>query len=70
MEETFYPGNNGEISGSITQSWTEQALECYSINCDCSRCSLKNGQYSFKCQMPKVIDILISVAGRPQIQQT
>lgn len=69
MEETFYPGNNGEISGSITQSWTEQALECYSINCDCSRCSLKNGQYSFKCQMPKVIDILISVAGRPQIQQ-
>ena len=59
MEEVFYPQNNGEISGSITQSWTEQAL-------DCSKCSLKNGNYSFKCQMPKVIDILINVAGRPQ----
>ena len=65
MEEVFYPNTNGEISGSITQSWTEQALECYSIKCDCSKCSLKNGNYSFKCQMPRVIDILINVAGKP-----
>ena len=65
MEQVFYPQNNGEISESITQSWTEQALECYSIKCDCTKCSLKNGHYSFKCQMPKVIDILINVAGRP-----
>ena len=67
MEEVFYPQNNGEISGSITQTWTEQALECYSIKCDCKKCSLVNGSYSFKCQMPKVIDILIGVAGKPQI---
>ena len=67
VEDEFYPQNNGEISASITQSWTEQAIECYSINCDCSKCSLKNGNYSFKCQMPKVIDILIGVAGRPNI---
>ena len=65
MEEVLYPQNNGEISESITQSWTEQALECYAIKCDCTKCSLKNGHYSFKCQMPKVIDILINVAGRP-----
>ena len=64
--EVFYPQNNGEFSESITQSWTEQALECYSIKCDCSKCSLRNGGYSFKCQMPKVIDILINVAGKPQ----
>ncbi len=55
------------ISSSITQSWTEQALECYSIGCDCSKCSLRNGRYSFKCQMPKVIDILISIIGKPRI---
>ncbi len=66
MDKEFYPQNNGEISGSITQSWTEQALECYSIKCDCSKCSLKNGNYSFICQMPKVINILINVAGHPQ----
>lgn len=67
MEDMFYPQNNGDISSSITQSWTEQALECYSIKCDCAQCSLKNGHYSFKCQMPRVIDILINAIGRPQV---
>ena len=67
MEDMFYPQNNGDISSSITQSWTEQALECYSIKCDCSQCSLQNGHYSFKCQMPRVIDILINAIGRPQV---
>lgn len=63
----FYPKTNGEISNSITKSWTEQALECYSIGCDCSKCSLKNGNYSFVCQMPKVIDILIGAIGKPRM---
>ena len=65
-EKIFYPQNKGEISDSITQSWTEQALECYSINCDCSKCSLRNGKYSFICQMPKVLKILISSVGIPK----
>ena len=55
------------FSSSITQSWTEQALECYSIGCNCKKCSLNNGNYSFKCQMPKVIDILINIIGKPKI---
>jgi hypothetical protein len=38
MDEEFYPQNNGEISESITQNWTEQALECYQLGCDCSQC--------------------------------
>ena len=56
-----------DFSSSITKSWTEQALECYSIGCDCKKCSLKNGNYSFKCQMPKVIDTLINIIGKPQV---
>ncbi len=64
--ETVYPQTNGEISTSITQSWTEQALECYSISCDCKRCSLANGGYSFVCQMPKIIEILINITGKPR----
>ena len=67
VEDEYCPQNNGEISASITQSWTEQAIECYSIKCDCSKCSLKDGNYSFKCQMPKVIDILIGAVGRPNV---
>lgn len=61
----YLPGND-EMSDSITQNWTEQALECYSINCDCKRCSLRNGHYSFVCQMPKVIETLIQTVGEPE----
>ena len=61
----FYPQNNGEISESITQNWTEQALECYKLRCDCAQCSISKGQYSFACQMPKVIDLLINLTGKP-----
>ena len=67
MNEEYYPQTNGEISESITQNWTEQALECYHIKCDCKKCSLAKGNYSFVCQMPKVIDTLINLTGRPQM---
>ena len=62
----MYMTANEEMSVSITQNWTEQALECYSINCDCKKCSLRNGHYSFICQMPKVIDTLIQTVGLPE----
>lgn len=62
----MYMPTNEEMSVSITQNWTEQALECYSINCDCKKCSLRNGHYSFICQMPKVIDTLIQTVGLPE----
>lgn len=64
-EQEFYPQNNGEISDSITQNWTEQAIECYRLKCDCSRCSISKGNYSFVCQMPKVLDVLIKSHGKP-----
>lgn len=66
----LYSPCNDEMSDSITQNWTPQALECYSINCDCKRCSLSAGHYSFICQMPKVIDTLIETIGEPKIRKT
>lgn len=63
----YLPGND-EMSESITQNWTEQALECYYINCDCSKCSLSHGNYSFICQMPRVIETLIQTTGEPDKQ--
>ena len=65
--EAFYPQTNGELSESITQNWTEQALECYRLNADCSMCAISKGHYSFVCQMPKVIEILIEFAGKPAV---
>lgn len=66
-ESAFYPQNSGEFSSSITKTWTEQAIECYSIGCDCKKCSLAGGNYSFVCQMPKVIDVLIKFSGKPTV---
>lgn len=66
FDEDFYTPGNDVMSDSITQNWTEQALECYYINCDCKKCSLRNGHYSFICQMPKVIDTLIKTVGEPE----
>ena len=66
--DMYLPGNE-EMSDSITQNWTEQALECYSIQCDCKRCSLRNGHYSFICQMPKVIDTLLQTVGEPETER-
>ena len=64
VDEEFEPQNNGEISDSITQNWTEQALECYQLGCDCSKYSISKGKYSFVCQMPKVVKILLKM-GKP-----
>ena len=57
-----------EISDSITRNWTEQALECYRLNGNCTECSILQGHYSFKCQMPKVVEILKTVAGEPDLE--
>ena len=55
------------ISDSITKNWTEQALECYSLNGNCAECSIMKGHYSFQCQMPKVVEILRLTVGEPKI---
>lgn len=65
-KDGFYSPASEEISDSLTQNWTQQALECYSINCDCKKCSLSAGHYSFICQMPRVIESLLETVGEPE----
>lgn len=64
-EDEFLPQTQGCISDSITQNWTEQALECYKLNCNCACCSISKGNYSFVCQMPKVLEVLKKTLGEP-----
>ena len=59
------PRNNGEISNSITQNWTDQAIICYRSECNCADCSITHANYSFVCQMSKVVEILIEEIGPP-----
>lgn len=67
QQDAFYPQNNGELSDSITQNWTEQALECYYLNGNCQNCSISKGHYSFVCQMPKVVETLKLLYGEPKL---
>ncbi len=66
--EIFLPQTNGEISDSIVQNWTLQAYECYCLHCDCKKCSISRGHYSFVCQMPKIIKVLLKKQGKPDIK--
>ena len=66
LSDYYVPQTNGEISTSIMQNWTLQAIECYNVDSKCDRCSLANGNYSFVCQMPKIVKALLKAYGPPQ----
>ncbi|MDD3594456.1 MAG: hypothetical protein PHX18_07505 [Candidatus Gastranaerophilales bacterium] len=61
------PRNKGNISNSITKNWTDQAIACYRSNCNCTECSVAGGNYSFVCQMPKVVQSLLKEIGNPEL---
>lgn len=63
--ENYTCQTNGLVSDSITQNWTLSALECYKLKSDCSRCPIANANYSFKCQMKTIVDILLKTKGLP-----
>ena len=63
--EHFSPQNNGCISESLTQCWTLQAIECWQVQQKCSACSIGMANYSFECQMGKVVKELLKKFGPP-----
>ena len=67
ITDLYVPQTNGEISPSIMQNWTLQAIECYEIASDCKKCSLHSSDYnySFVCQMPKIVNALLKAYGKP-----
>ena len=64
-EEYFECQTNGIISDSIVQNWTLQALECYKLNSKCTDCPITKANYSFKCQMKHIVEILLKTKGLP-----
>lgn len=54
-----------DVSASITQTWTDQAIKCYLTSADCVNCSILKGRYSFQCQMNKVVPALLTALGKP-----
>lgn len=58
-----------EVSTSITQTWTDQAIKCYVTNADCANCTIPRGNYSFVCQMSKVVPVLVKTLGEPDTRK-
>lgn len=75
LEEIESPKDNVEtiekesVSGSITQTWTDQAIQCYLIQANCAQCPIPKANYSFTCQMHKVVPVLIESLGKPDAQR-
>lgn len=63
--EYFECNTNGVISDSIVQNWTQSALDCYNLNCECASCPIANAGYSFKCQMKNIVEVLLKTKGLP-----
>jgi len=55
-----------DVSTSITQTWTDQAIKCYMIQANCQSCVIPRGCYSFMCQMNKVVPVLLKNLGAPE----
>ena len=62
---TDFGFQNNTVSESIVQNWTRSALDCYKLNCRCDLCSIHNSGYSFKCQMKRIVEILLKTKGLP-----
>jgi hypothetical protein len=58
-----------DVSASITQTWTDQAIKCYMSQANCATCSIPRGGYSFICQMNKVVPVLLKTLGTPPPRQ-
>jgi hypothetical protein len=58
-----------DVSASITQTWTDQAIKCYLSSANCEGCTIPKGGYSFACQMNKVVPVLLKTLGTPPPRQ-
>ncbi|MBY0449260.1 MAG: hypothetical protein K2X01_01365 [Cyanobacteria bacterium] len=64
VEDILTP--DGDVSQSITQTWTDQAMKCHLLQGNCNECSIPKGGYSFTCQMDKVVPALFKALGPPE----
>lgn len=64
-ETKKYEPQNDKLSVSIIKSWTPQAISCYKLNCDCTKCEISQLGFSFVCQMKNVVEELLK-RGEPE----
>lgn len=55
-------------TSKILSKWTEQAIECYKLRCNCSLCQIKNIMES-RCEMKNIVVELVKKHGAPNIER-
>ena len=60
---------NVSCSETISKVWTQSAIDCYSIGCNCSICNLNRIYFSkrtYKCMMKYTVIELVRKIGKPE----
>lgn len=56
------------IDPHTLRRWTQTAIDCYLIGCDCSKCKLKK-ILTIDCQMKQTVIELVKKFGAPHIER-
>ena len=59
---------NVSCSETISKNWTETAVDCYKLGCNCSKCNLYKIYFVhnvFKCKMKETVIELVRRLGKP-----
>ena len=62
---------NVSCSETSTKKWTQSAIDCYAIGCNCSKCGLNKKFFSksiYRCQMKNTVIELVRKLGKPQME--
>ena len=63
---------NVSSSDTLNKKWTQQAIDCYQIGCNCSKCILYLTFFSErkrKCMMKNTVIELVRQIGIPKIKK-
>lgn len=61
---------NVSCSETLSQIWTQSAIDCYKIGCNCQKCNLYQIYFnntSTKCKMKDTVIELVRRIGAPEI---
>ena len=63
---------NVSCSETNTKTWTQSAIDCYNLGCNCSLCNINKLYFSksvYKCMMKNTVIELVRKLGKPQEEE-
>lgn len=66
----MYYRYNVSCSETVSKNWTQSAIDCYEIGCNCRNCNLNKIYFlksEFKCRMKETVIELVRKFGKPEV---